>query len=89
MTKFNIEIEIDCETDIVESEIVEHITKALQPHPHSITKDFENVKVSVAPDLLKALELAKPFIRWDSNESDAGNDVLNKVDQAIQTARGE
>ena len=47
MTKFNIEIEIDCETEIVESEIVEHITKALQPHPHAITKDFENVKVSL------------------------------------------
>ena len=45
--------------------------------------------IAAAPDLLKALELAKPFIRWDSNEADEGNDVLNKVDQAIQTARGE
>ena len=47
MANFYVEIEIDCETDIVESEIVEHITAALQPHPHSITKDFENVKVSI------------------------------------------
>ena len=50
--KFEIEVEIDCEVRTwgevapEESEIVEHIWKALQPHPHLITKDFENVKVS-------------------------------------------
>ena len=51
--KFEIEIEIDCEVRTWgevppdQSEIIEHIAAALQPHPHSITKDFENVKVSV------------------------------------------